>query len=263
MSNINIALGLVLAVLFSTPHFFATGAQAAEDAKTPIEMEWSFQGPLGTYDRNALRRGYQVYKEVCAACHGLKHVYFRNLSQAGGPEFTEAEVKALAAQYQMVEGPDKFGDMFERAGLPRDAFPEPYDNDNAARAANGGSLPPDLSLINKARGAGADYIYSLLIGYEPTPKDMEMRAGLYYNPYMPGGRIAMPAPLLPEIVDYSDGTTASVEQMALDVTHFLQWAAEPELEARHRMGVIVIIYLSIFAGLMYFTNRKIWKSEKV
>ncbi|MBE8219890.1 MAG: cytochrome c1, partial [Alphaproteobacteria bacterium] len=182
---------IFVAILLATP----MATQAAEDAKPPKKMERQFSGVLGTYDRNALRRGYQVYKEVCATCHGLKHLYFRNLSQVGGPEFTQAEVKALAAQYQMVEGPDRFGDMFDRAGLPRDGFPEPYPNDNAARAANGGALPPDLSLINKARGHGADYVYALLVGYEDTPTGMEMRAGLYYNPYMPGGRIAMPAPL--------------------------------------------------------------------
>ena len=247
-------LALMVAVL---PH----QTQAADDVKPPHNIAWQSEGVFGTYDRNALRRGYQVYKEVCAACHSMKHVHFRNLAQSGGPEFSDAEVEALAAQYQMIEGPDDFGDMFERAGLPRDVLPAPYPNDNAARAANGGALPPDLSLIVKARSGGADYIYSLLVGYQPTPQGMEMRAGLHYNPYMPGGRIAMPPPLFEDLVEYSDGTPASIDQMAQDVTHFMHWTAEPELEERHRIGFMVMIYLAIFATLMYFTMRKVWAEQ--
>lgn len=236
-------------------------AYAAGDAKTPAAMEWSFDGLFGTYDRNALRRGFQVYKEVCASCHSLNQIAFRNLSQAGGPEFSEAEVKAIAREYIVEDGPDDYGDMFERAALPRDKFPSPYPNENAARAANGGAYPPDLSLINKARGGGADYIHALLSGYEEAPEGVEMRAGLYYNPYMAGGKIAMPAPLLEELVEYSDGTPATVEQMSMDVTHFLNWTAEPELEQRKRIGFMVLIYLTIFAGLMFFSMRKIWADQ--
>jgi cytochrome c1 len=233
-------------------------AHAAGDAKHPEAMEWSFSGPFGTYDRNALRRGFQVYKEVCASCHGLSHMAYRNLSQPGGPEFSEAEVKAIAAEYLVEDGPDDYGDMFERAALPRDGFVEPYPNENAGRAANGGAYPPDLSLINKARGGGADYVYAILAGYEEAPEGMEMRAGLYYNPYMSGGKIAMPAPLLEDIVEYGDGTPATVEQMSADVVHFLEWAAEPKMEERKRIGLMVMIYLSIFAALMYISMRKIW-----
>jgi len=233
-------------------------AHAAGDAKHPEAMEWSFSGPFGTYDRNALRRGFQVYKEVCASCHGLSHMSYRNLSQRGGPEFSEAEVKAIAAEYLVEDGPDDYGDMFERAALPRDGFVEPYPNENAGRAANGGAYPPDLSLINKARGGGADYVYAILAGYEEAPEGMEMRAGLYYNPYMSGGKIAMPAPLLEDIVEYGDGTPATVEQMSADVVHFLEWAAEPKMEERKRIGLMVMIYLSIFAALMYISMRKIW-----
>ncbi len=233
-------------------------AYAAGDAKTPTAMEWSFDGLFGTYDRNALRRGFQVYKEVCASCHSLNQIAFRNLSQAGGPEFSEAEVKAIARDYIVEDGPDDYGDMFERTALPRDKFPSPYPNENAARAANGGAYPPDLSLINKARGGGADYIHALLSGYGDPPEGVEMRAGLYYNPYMAGGKIAMPAPLLDELVEYNDGTPATVEQMSMDVTHFLNWTAEPELEQRKRIGFMVLIYLTIFAGLMFFSMRKIW-----
>ena len=236
-------------------------AQAAGDAKHPAAIDWSFNGLFGTYDRNALRRGYQVYVEVCAACHSMNQIAFRNLSQPGGPEFSEAEVKALAKQYIVEDGPDDYGDMFERDALPKDKFPSPYPNENAARAANGGAYPPDLSLITKARGGGPDYIHALLSGYEDAPEGVEMRAGLYYNPYMPGGKIAMPIPLMDELVEYSDGTEATVEQMSLDVTHFLNWAAEPELEQRKRTGFMVLIYLTIFAGLMYFSMRKIWADQ--
>lgn len=234
---------------------------AAGDAKAPAAMEWSFDGLFGTYDRDALRRGFQVYKEVCASCHSLNQIAFRNLSQAGGPEFSEAEVKAIAREYIVEDGPDDYGDMYERSALPRDKFPLPYPNENAARAANGGAYPPDLSLINKARGGGADYVHALLSGYEEAPEGVEMRAGLYYNPYMAGGKIAMPAPLLEELVEYSDGTPATVEQMSMDVTHFLNWTAEPELEQRKRIGFMVLIYLTIFAGLMFFSMRKIWADQ--
>ena len=234
---------------------------AAGDAKHPAAIDWSFNGLFGTYDRDALRRGFQVYKEVCASCHSLDQIAFRNLAQPGGPEFSAAEVKAIAKEYMVEDGPDDYGDMFEREALPKDKFPSPYPNENAARAANGGAYPPDLSLINKARGGGADYVHALLSGYEDPPEGLEMRAGLYYNPYMAGGKIAMPAPLLEELVEYSDGTEATVEQMSMDVTHFLNWTAEPELEERKRMGFMVLIYLTIFAGLMFFSMRKIWADQ--
>ena len=236
-------------------------AHAAGEAKHPHAIDWSFSGPFGTYDRNALRRGFQVYKEVCASCHGMNQIAFRNLAQPGGPEFSEAEVKAIAAEYEVTDGPDDYGDMFERPALPKDRLIETYPNENAARAANGGAYPPDLSLITKARSGGPDYIHALLTGYEDAPDGVEMRAGLYYNPYMPGGKIAMPAPLLEDLVEYGDGTAATVEQMSLDVTHFLNWAAEPELEARKKTGTMVLIYLTIFAGLLYFSMRRIWADQ--
>ena len=236
-------------------------AHAAGEAKHPEAIGWSFNGPTGTFDRNALRRGFQVYKEVCASCHGLSQVSFRNLSQDGGPEFSEAEVKAIAAEYTVEDGPDSYGDMFERPALPKDRFVEPYPNENAGRAANGGAYPPDLSLITKARSGGADYIHALLTGYSEAPEGVEMRPGLYYNPYMPGGKIAMPSPLLEDIIEYGDGTPATVEQMSSDVVQFLTLAAEPELEARKRTGIMVLIYLTIFAGLMYFSMRKIWADQ--
>ena len=259
MMRFGIKAGLAAAIMaVGLSAAVSTPANAAGDAKHPAEMHWQFDGLFGTYDRNALRRGFQVYKEVCASCHSLNQIAFRNLSQEGGPEFSEAEVKAIAKEYLVEDGPDDYGDMFERDALPRDKFPSPYPNENAARAANGGAYPPDLSLITKARGGGADYIHALLSGYEEAPEGVEMRAGLYYNPYMAGGKIAMPVPLLEELVEYSDGTEATVEQMSMDVTHFLNWTAEPELEQRKRMGFMVLIYLSIFAGLMFFSMRKIW-----
>ncbi|NCF79000.1 MAG: cytochrome c1 [Alphaproteobacteria bacterium] len=259
MMRFGIKAGLAAAIMaVGLSAAVSTPANAAGDAKHPAEMNWQFDGLFGTYDRNALRRGFQVYKEVCASCHSLNQIAFRNLSQEGGPEFSEAEVKAIAKEYLVEDGPDDYGDMFERDALPRDKFPSPYPNENAARAANGGAYPPDLSLITKARGDGADYIHALLSGYEEAPEGVEMRAGLYYNPYMAGGKIAMPVPLLEELVEYSDGTEATVEQMSMDVTHFLNWTAEPELEQRKRMGFMVLIYLTIFAGLMFFSMRKIW-----
>jgi len=259
MMRFGIKAGLAAAIMaVGLSAAVSAPANAAGDAKHPAEMNWQFDGLFGTYDRNALRRGFQVYKEVCASCHSLNQIAFRNLSQEGGPEFSEAEVKAIAKEYLVEDGPDDYGDMFERDALPRDKFPSPYPNENAARAANGGAYPPDLSLITKARGGGADYIHALLSGYEEAPEGVEIRVGLYYNPYMAGGKIAMPVPLLEELVEYSDGTEATVEQMSMDVTHFLNWTAEPELEERKRMGFMVLIYLTIFAGLMFFSMRKIW-----
>ena len=237
-----------------------TPARAADPPTAPPKQEWSFSGIFGTYDRDALRRGYKVYKEVCAACHGMHYLAFRNLSQAGGPEFSNLQVKALASEYSIIDGPDSFGEMYERSGLPSDIFPEPYPNENAARAANSGANPPDLSLIVKARSGGADYIYALLVGYKDAPAGMAMQSGFYYNPYMDGETIAMPAPLFDDIVTYDDGTPATIAQTARDVTHFLAWASEPEMEARKRIGFMVLIYLTIFAGLLYFTMRKIWSN---
>jgi cytochrome c1 len=251
----------LIALVLCGVHTVPSAANAAGDAKHPAVMDWSFSGPFGTYDRDALRRGYQVYTEVCAACHGMNQMRFRNLSQPGGPEFSEAEVKAIAADYLVEDGPDDYGDMFERAALPKDAFVNPFPNENAARAANGGAYPPDLSLINKARSGGPDYVYALLTGYQEPPAGMKMRDGLYYNPYMAGGKIAMAAPLLEDLVEYADGTAATTEQMAWDVVTFLNWAAEPELEERKKTGFMVIIYLTIFAGLLFLSMRRIWADK--
>lgn len=234
----------------------ATATKAAGEEVELKHVEWPFEGVFGTYDRDALRRGYKVYKEVCAVCHSMKYLHFRNLGEPGGPEFEDGQVKALAAEVTVEDGPDLSGDMFERPGKPRDAFPSPYPNDEAAAAALG-TLPPDLSLIAKAREDGANYLYSLLTGYEEAPEDFDLTAGSY-NLYFPGHMIAMPQPLFDEQVDYGDGTPNTIDQMAKDVTQFLMWAAEPKLEQRHRIGFQVMIYLLALSGILYFTMRKVW-----
>ena len=231
-------------------------AQAAEGEVEPIDLQWSFEGVFGTYDRDALRRGYKVYKEVCSVCHSMQYVRFRNLAQPGGPEFSEGQVKTLAAEITVNDGPDSAGDMFDRPGEPKDAFPSPYPNPEAA-AASLGAVSPDLSLMTKARPGGPDYVYSLLVGYEEAPADFELTTGSY-NKYFPGHMIAMPKPLSDGQVDYEDGTPNTVEQMAKDVTHFMMWTAEPKLEQRHRMGFQVLIYLLALGGILYFAMRKVW-----
>lgn len=224
--------------------------------KPPRRMEWPFDGMFGRVDRQSAQRGFQVYKEVCASCHGLRRIAFRNLTEIG---FTEAEVKALAATYTVKDGPNDEGDMFDRPGLPSDGFPSPFANENAARAANGGAAPPDLSLITKARQDGPNYVYSLLTGYEKAPEEVNLAPGQYYNPYIAGERLAMPAPLADGQVTYGDGTKASVDQMSLDVVNFLQWAAEPEMESRKQTGIKALIYLAIFTVFMYLAKRNVWK----
>jgi cytochrome c1 len=221
-------------------------------------MEWSFSGPFGTFDRGQLQRGYKVYKEVCSACHSMRLLSFRDLSQPGGPEFSEAQVKALAAEYEVEDGPDEFGDMFARAGLPSDRFPSPFPNEQAARAANNGALPPDLSVIAKARPRGPDYIHALLTGYVEPPSGFELRDGMSYNAYFPGRQIAMAQPLDEGVVEYTDGSPETADQYSTDLSAFLMWAAEPKLEARHRIGFNVMIYLLILTGLLYAAKRRIF-----
>ncbi|WP_420559351.1 cytochrome c1 [Tepidicaulis sp.] len=236
----------------------------AKAAGGDIELkhaEWSFDAPFGTFDRSQLRRGYKVYKEVCAACHSMNLVNFRNLAQEGGPEFSEAQVKALAAEYEIEDGPDEYGDMFTRAREPKDPMPAPFPNENAARAANGGAYPPDFSVIVKARSGGADYIYSLLTGYEEAPQGFPMSPGMNYNAYFGGHQIAMANPLFDEIVEYEDGTPMTVDQYARDVAAFLTWASEPKLEARHELGFQVMVFLAVLAGLLYFAGRKLWADK--
>ena len=223
-----------------------------------LKTEWSFKGLFGKFDRGALQRGYQVYTEVCSSCHSMKYLSYRNLAEEGGPEFSEAQAKAIAASFDVTDGPNSDGEMFTRPGKLSDKFVMPYENVKAAQAANGGAYPPDMSVLVKARGGGVDYIYSLLQGYDDPPIDITLDEGVHYNKYMYGNKIKMSNPLSDGLVEYSDGTIASVEQMSKDVTTFLMWAAEPHLEARHKMGFKAIVYLIILTILVYFSMKKIW-----
>jgi ubiquinol-cytochrome c reductase cytochrome c1 subunit len=236
-------------ILFSTIYAFANQELHLK------KMIWPFDGFFGKVDKQSAQRGFQVYKEVCQVCHGLSHLSYRNLMDLG---FSEAEVKEIAKNYSVVDGPNDDGEMFERKALPSDKFVSPYKNEKAARASNNGAYPPDLSLIIKARHDGANYVYSLLTGYEEAPSDFKLMPGLNYNKYFQGHQIAMPAPLSDSQVTYQDGTKASVEQMAYDVVNFLQFAAEPEMEKRKAMGTKVMIYLVIFTLLFYFSKKRIW-----
>jgi ubiquinol-cytochrome c reductase cytochrome c1 subunit len=223
-----------------------------------LKTDWSFKGLLGKFDRGSLQRGYQVYTEVCSSCHSMKYVSYRNLAEEGGPEFTEEQAKAIAANFEVLDGPNSDGEMFTRTAKLSDKFVMPYENVKAAQAANGGAYPPDMSVLAKARSGGVDYIYSVLLGYEDPPAGVILDDGVYYNKYMYGNNIKMSQPLSDGLVEYSDGTVASEEQMAKDVTTFLMWAAEPHLESRHKMGFKAILYLIILTILVYFSMKKIW-----
>ena len=237
---------------------YAPASHAAEGngVKEIIDVPFAFEGPFGTYDKAALQRGLMVYRNVCAGCHSLKRVAYRNLEALG---YSEGQIKAMAAEYTVMDGPNDEGEMFERPARPSDKFKSPFANDKAAAANNGGALPPDLSLITKARHGGADYIYSLLTGYAEAPHGVEVAEGKHYNKAMDGNIIAMAAPLSDGVVTYEDGTPQTTSQYAKDVATFLTWAAEPEMEQRKQMGVKVILFLAVFAGLMYLVKRQIWK----
>ena len=230
---------------------------SAHAADQPLpRQEWSFEGIFGTYDRASLQRGFQVYKEVCSACHPVKHLSFRDLTQIG---YSEAQVKAIAATYQVTNAePNDQGQMFQRPGRPSDPIPGPFPNDQAARAANNGALPPDQSLLVKAREGGPDYVYAILTGYKEAPAGFKLLQGMNYNEYFPGHQIRMPPPLSDGAVTFADGTPNTVPQMAHDVATFLTWAAEPNLEQRHRTGFKVMLFLIVAVGVFYATKRKIW-----
>jgi len=258
--NINkfIYIKLIIILLFSSNILFAS------DTKL-IKQNWSFKGVTGKFDRLSLQRGYQVYTEVCASCHSMNLLSYRNLGEKGGPEFSLDQVKAIAANFEIIDGPNSDGEMFTRPGRPSDKFVSPYPNVQASMAANGGAYPPDMSVLAKARKGGSDYIYSLLMGYEDPPSDFKLDDGVYYNKYMDGNQIKMSNPLSDGLVSYSDGTNATESQMAKDITHFLTWAAEPHLENRHKTGWRVIIFLIILTLLVYFSMKKVWSridSEK-
>ena len=240
---------LMISLLLAGPALAAGGDVAL------TKRDWSFSGPFGTFDKAAMQRGFQVYREVCAGCHSMQYIAFRNFADLG---YNEAEIKAIAAEYDVEDGPDDDGEMFTRPGIPADRMPSPYPNDNAARAGNGGALPPDLSLIAKARANGPDYLYSLLIGYKEAPAAMDVPDGMYYNDAYPGNLIAMPQPLYGDDVTYADGADTSIEGSAADLTQFLMWAAEPKMEVRKRIGVAVVFFLSIFVVLSVMAKRRVW-----
>ncbi len=258
ISKNNFIISFFLILLLSPFNLYGS------DAKL-IKVDWSFKGVTGKFDRSSLQRGYQVYNEVCSSCHSIRLLSYRNLGEKGGPEFSIEQVKAIAANFEVQDGPNEEGEMFMRPGRPSDKFISPYPNVQAASAANGGAYPPDMSVLVKSRKGGADYIYSLLVGYDDPPASFKLEEGVHYNKYMDGNKIKMAKPLLEGLVTYADGTNATETQMAKDVTTFLTWAAEPHLEARHKTGVRVIIFLIILTILVYLSMKRLWSrvdSEK-
>jgi len=266
-------LALSLAAVLSAS---AAGLARAAEVEAPPRQKWQFSGMFGTFDRGQLQRGLKVYREVCQTCHGLKLVAFRNLAEAGGPGFTAAQAATIAAEYKVKDGPNDQGEMFERPGRLADYFPSPFANDNAARVVHNGTVPPDFSVLAKARTyergfpwfvidivtqfqeQGPDYIVALMNGYEEPPAGVTLPPGAQYNKYFPGHAIAMPKPLSDGQVEYTDGTPATVQQYARDVAAFLVWTAEPHMEARKRLGLQVMVFLVVLAGLLYYTKKKVW-----
>ncbi|KAG8946084.1 cytochrome c1 [Tulasnella sp. 424] len=236
-----------------------SASSLADNGLHPTEYPWSHKGVLDSFDHASIRRGYQVYREVCAACHSLDRIAWRNLV---GVSHTVDEVKEMAGEVEYEDGPNDQGEMFQRPGKLSDYMPKPYPNEEAARAGNAGALPPDLSLIVKARHGAADYIYSLLTGYIDPPAGVHVREGLNYNPYFPGGAIAMARVLFDGLVEYPDGTPATTSQMAKDVTTFLNWAAEPEHDERKKIGLQAMIIFSTLLTLSLYTKRFKWTPLK-
>ncbi|PZQ19077.1 MAG: cytochrome c1 [Ancylobacter novellus] len=267
-----LALGLGVA--------FAAPVSAAEGVHPP-RQSWSFSGPFGTYDQAQLQRGFKIYREVCASCHALSMVAFRNLADEGGLGFNEKQAETIASEYTVKDGPNDSGDFVDRPGKLSDYFPSPFPNEQAARAANGGAYPPDFSTLAKARTyergfptflfdiltqfqeQGPDYIHALLVGYENPPEgEKPPRPGLHYNAYFPGHWISMAQPIQEGQVQYTDGTPATVDQYGKDVAAFMMWAAEPHMLARKQMGLKVMFFLIVFAGLLYFTKKSVWSGLK-
>lgn len=245
---------------FTSFGFFCISAfHAQTEQADPIpKQKWSFNGLTGTFKRDALQRGFQVFKEICSSCHGIKQLRFRELEHIG---FTPAQVQALAASYSIDDGPNLEGEMFNRPGLPSDAYPRPYKNENQAKSANNGAYPVDLSLITKARKGGADYVYALLTGYAQAPNGFSLREGEHYNRYFSGRKIAMAPPLMmDDQVTYADGTKATISQMAQDVVTFLSFVSEPEMERRKQSGIQTLLYLCFMTTLLYLLKRRIWRN---
>ncbi len=273
---------LIVAAAFAGLFGGMAYAQSAHEIVVPPRHSWSFAGPFGSYDETQLQRGFKVFHEVCSNCHSMNKVTFRTLAEKGGPGFTKEQVTALAATYKVKDGPNDAGDMFERPGRAADFWPSPFPNKQAAAAANGGAAPPDFSVIAKARTyergfpwfvfdmftqfqeQGVDYISALLNGYEETPAEVTVPDGKYYNKYFPGHVISMPPPLQDGAVTYLKGADGkpqapeTVQQYSMDVAAFLMWAAEPHMEQRKEMAFRIMAFLLVFAGLLYFTKKKIW-----
>lgn len=252
----------------------------AQEQQAPPRQHWSFAGPFGQYDQEQLQRGFKIYREVCSNCHSLKLLAFRNLTDPGGPGFTAAQAAAIAATFQVTDGPNDQGQMFQRPGKIADYFPPPFPNEQAARAALGGKLPPDMSVLALARSyergfpwfifdaftmyqeEGPDYIHAILNGYTDPPAGFNLPPGAQYNKYFPGHAIGMPKPLSDGQVEYTDGTPTTVDQYGRDVAAFLMWAAEPKLDTRKRVGFQVILYLIVLTGLLYFTKKRVWHAAE-
>jgi cytochrome c1 len=278
----NIRPGIIAASLVAASlAAFGIGAASAQEAEpaAPPRQHWSFAGPFGTYDPAQLQRGFKVYREVCSSCHSLKLVAFRNLADPGGPGFSEEQAATIAADYKITDGPNDQGEMFQRPGRVADHFPPPFPNDQAARAALGGALPPDMSVLAKARGYeagfpwfivdaftqyqedGPDYIHAILIGYvDPPPAGFTLPPGGQYDTYFPGHAIGMPKPISDGQVEYTDGTPTTVDQYGRYVAAFLMWTAEPTLDARKRLGFQVMVFLIVLTGLLYFTKKRVWRA---
>jgi cytochrome c1 len=267
---------LMTALLLAAAVAGTTLPARAQEADAPPLQSWSFAGPFGQFDPEQLQRGFKIYREVCSTCHSLKLLSFRNLADPGGPHFTEAQAAAIAATFQVTDGPNDQGQMFQRPGKISDSFPPPFANDQAARAALGGGLPPDMSTLAKARGydrgfpwfifdaftqyqeGGPDYIHAILNGYTDPPAGFALPPGTHYNKYFPGHAIAMPKPINDGQVKFTDGTPETVDQYGRDVAAFLMWASEPKLDERKRLGFQVMIFLIVLSALLYFTKKKLW-----
>lgn len=245
----------VFAVAFAL--VIAPAATSGAEEPDIATHHWSFNGPFGTYDQAALRRGLDVYLDACSGCHSLRHVAYRNL-QALGVGFGPEDIKAFAADFEIEDGPDSDGKMFLRPARPSDRFVPPFPNPQAARAANNGMYPPDLSLITRARAGGPDFVYAFLVGYEEPPADVVVPPGMHYNHVAPGGFTGMPSALYEDFIEYEDGTPATVEQMASDVTMFLTWAADPHMETRKALGIRVVIFLALLTVMFIALKRETW-----
>ena len=241
-----------LLFLFPNINIFASG-----NYNEMPKHQWSFDGISGTFDRASIQRGYKVYREVCAGCHSMKLLYYRDLIDIG---FSADEVKAIAAEYTVLDGPNDEGEMFERSARPSDHFVSPFSNEQEARLNNNGSYPPDLSVITKAKKHGYNYIYNLLLGYKEPPEDFDIGEGMYYNQWKEGNQIAMAQPLDEDYVDYDDGTENTLPQLAKDVTTFLVWSAEPELEVRKNLGIKVVLFFIILGFIVFFVKNRLWKN---